>query len=107
MLELGELEKNSGAGPPNRVRRRSSTGYNGSGMNLTWSSAVALDGGLDARQTLAEVIGGHDRHQFDLGAHTKEEPLGDFCDLGLFLHVDDEEPTPVAIHGVEIGRLGL
>jgi len=83
MLELGELEKNSGAGPPNRVRRRSSTGYNGSGMNLTWSSAVALDGGLDARQTLAEVIGGHDRHQFDLGAHTKEEPLGDFCDLGM------------------------
>jgi hypothetical protein len=44
-------------------------------------SAVALDGGLHARQALVQVIGSHDRHQLDLGVHTKEEPFGDIGDL--------------------------
>ena len=44
-------------------------------------SAVALDGTLHARQTLAQVIGSHDRHQLDLGVQAKEQPLGGIGDL--------------------------
>ena len=44
-------------------------------------SAIALDGALHARQTLAQVIGSHDRHQLDFGVQAKEQPLGDIGDL--------------------------
>jgi hypothetical protein len=44
-------------------------------------SAVAADRFLHARQTFAQVIGIHDRHEFDLGVHTKEEPLGGIGNL--------------------------
>jgi hypothetical protein len=48
---------------------------------LARRSAVTLDGGLYTCQALAQVIGGHDRHQLDLGVHPKEEPLGNIRDL--------------------------
>ncbi|MGF6873639.1 hypothetical protein [Paraburkholderia sp. MM5477-R1] len=44
-------------------------------------SAVAADRFLHARQTFAQVIGIHDRHEFDLGVQTKEEPLGGIGNL--------------------------
>jgi hypothetical protein len=50
-------------------------------LKLARRSAVALDGALQARQTLAQVIGSHNRCHLDLGVQAKEQPLGDIGDL--------------------------